>query len=88
MHDFGPTFTGNHSVNRVPINSCRQSAVQAPYTGYILSELKFFFVDLEHSNSLISQEIGKNIGMYDLWRVVADSPSVNTLNSTSQSPFC
>lgn len=87
MHDFGPTFTGNHSVNHAPINSCRQSAVQAMYAGYILSELKFS-VDLERSNSSLSQEIGKNIGMYDLWRVVAESPSVNTLNSTSQSPFC
>lgn len=61
--------------------------MQAMYAGYILSELKFS-VDLERSNSSLSQEIGKNIGMYDLWRVVAESPSVNTLNSTSQSPFC
>lgn len=50
MHDFGPTFTGNHSVNHAPINSCRQSAVQAMYAGYILSELGFS-VDLERSNS-------------------------------------
>ncbi len=87
MLDFDPAFTGNHSVNHAPINSCRQSSVQAMYAGYILSELKFS-VDLEHSNSSLSQEIGKNIGRYDLWRVVAESPSVNTLNSTSQSPFC
>lgn len=87
MHDFSPTFTGNHSVNHAPINSRTQSAVQAAYAGYILSELKFS-VDLERGNSSLSQEIGKNIGMYDLWRVVAESPSVNTLNSTSQSPFC
>lgn len=87
MHYFSHTFTGKHSVNHAPINSCRQSAVRALYAGYILSELKFS-VDLERSNSSLSQEIGKNIGMYDLWRVVAESPSVNTLNSTSQSPFC
>lgn len=87
MLDFGTTFTGNHSVNHAPINSCRQSAAQAMYARSILSELKFS-VDLEGSISWLSQETGKNIGTYDLWRVVADSPSVNTLNSTSQSPFC
>lgn len=54
--------------------------MQATYAGYILSELKFS-VDLERSNSPLSQEIGKNIGMHDLWRGVAESPSVNTLNS-------
>lgn len=45
-----------------------------------LSQLKYS-VDLERSNSLLSQEIGKNIGMHDLWRAVAESPRVNTLNS-------
>lgn len=50
------------------------------YPGHILSGLKFS-VDMERSNSPLSQEIGKNIGMHDLWRVVAVSPSVNTLNS-------
>lgn len=39
--------------------------MQAMYAGYILSELKFS-VDLERSNSSLSQEIGKNIGTYDL----------------------
>lgn len=45
-----------------------------------LSQLKYS-VDLERSNSLLSQETGKNTGMHDLWRAVAESPRVNTLNS-------
>lgn len=48
MLDVSPTFTGNHSVNHAPINSCKQSAVQAVYAGYILSELKFY-VDLQRA---------------------------------------
>lgn len=48
MLDFAHWATENHSVSHVPINSCRWSAVQAMYSGYILSELKFS-VDLEHS---------------------------------------
>lgn len=48
--------------------------------GFILSELKYS-VDLERRNSLLSQETDKNLGTHDLWRAVAESPRVNTLNS-------
>lgn len=57
--------------------------MQAMRAGYTLSEPKFA-VDLELSNSLLS-ETGENIGMHDLQRVVAESPSVNSM---SQSRFC
>lgn len=36
---------------------------------------------------LITEDWQEYISVYDLWRAVAVSPSVNSLNSTSQSPF-